>query len=69
MEPVLPLRGQLMTPFAPAACGLVPEAGKTLTASYMLLPNTVAALLPGRCSWPPTWAVPRSEPITKSPTT
>jgi hypothetical protein len=28
-----------MTPFAQAACGLVPEAGKTLTANYMLLPN------------------------------
>ena len=39
MEPVLSLRGQLMTPFAQAACGLVPEAGKTLTANYMLLPN------------------------------
>ncbi len=39
MEPALPLRGQLMRPFAQAACGLVPEAGKTLTANYMLLPN------------------------------
>jgi hypothetical protein len=34
-----------MTPFAQASCGLVPEAGKTLTASYMLLPNTVASAL------------------------
>jgi len=28
-----------MRPFAQAACGLVPDAGKTLTANYMLLPN------------------------------
>ncbi len=26
-----------MTPFAQAACGLVPETGKTPTANYMLL--------------------------------